>query len=349
MLYNPSSLDPYAPIWYWGDRDVRSYVHLAGVQSVDLRLWRASVSGYTTSLRISRCTAPAVLAMQTEPEAVVSRMRLWRGNTFAGALPWIAADLDIQVWQKYATPVRGVLLLNTHTGEAVAELPFFAAGPDDRKVLVSLWIEALLELLPGAELAGVSSRLSQHDTSQAVLQTLPSVALEGGMLSAVGKTGIRVSTILGDHRMLQPVSLEELVPSRALIASTESRVLTPHAKGAVRMAVLPPSNKIDIYTFNSRLAISPHRLFSWEILRVLQTLKVIRQWYQRWPDIAQLPAADVEVNLVRDKRRSATFLCADEFTKCFKPIEHIWRTHVDTTWHGLPAAQELGPRELGRL
>lgn len=349
MYYSPGNIEPYAPIWFWGEREHRSYCHLANVTEVSFSKLTDGVLSYQTALQVTPCTSAAALGTQTDDEAVVARMRPFRGRVFCGALPWVVAALTVDVWRKQGMRYHGVLLWNVHTGEAVAELPYLDEPPEQRHLLMETFRQSLLELLPGAQLAGVSAVRPQHASSQAVLQQLPGVALAGGIVSATGKTGIRVSTILGDHRMLHPVSLEEEVPSKALIASAETRVLESAVHGLIRMAVLPPTYQRDVLTFNKRLATSPHRLFSWEILRVLQSLQTIRLWYERWPAVAALAPAEVEADLIKDRLFSSSYLCIDEFTKCFKPVRHLWRTDVDTTWHGQPGLANLETRLLDRL
>ena len=349
MYYTPGSIEVYAPIWFWGEREHRSYCHLADVTEVSFSKVTDSVLSYKTALQITACTSAAALGTQTDADAIVVRLRPFRGRVFCGALPWVLADLTLDVWRKHGMRSRGALLWNVRTGEAVAEFPYLDEPPEQRHLLLQTFLQSLLELLPGARLAGVSTMRPQHASSQAVLQTLPGVAMEGGVLSATGKTGVRISTILGDHRMLSPVSLEEEVPSRALIASAETRVLESAVPGLMRMAVLPPTTQKDIVTFNKRLAASPHRLFSWEILRVLQSLQTVRHWYNRWPAVAALTPQEVEADLIKDRLFSSSYLCIDEFTKCFKPVRHLWRTDVDTTWHGLPGLANLEGRRLDRL
>lgn len=350
--FNPDSLEPYAPLWHWGADGYRSYLHLAGVRNVLLDTFHTREGNTTATMQISRCSSPAPLAVLEDEEAIVARLRPWRGPLLTGIRPWGAADIVVWVHrQKQAMRYQGTLLLNTHTGEAVAELPYLTEAPEIRKLLLSSLRDGLLELLPGAQRVGVSTTTPQHRTSHSILTHLPGVAFEGGFVTAEQTTvgRIRVNSSMGDRQVLSPVSLSEEVPSKQLTALAETLVLEPTVPGLVRMITVPPKGIYALTAFNKRIAPAAHRLFSWELLRVLQALRTMYQWYTRWPELSQMSHSEKEANLVKDKKLGVFYVCLDEFSRCFYPIPHIWRHHVDTTWHGLPAPEDLDRGVLGRL
>lgn len=347
MRYDPCSLEPYTPLWVWGPRD---YLHIAGIADVSMGVQRFPFAhdGHV-SCRLVVGGGWAVHQALRDPEAVVVRLSPWKGRVFRGLLPWVVGGLQIEVSRKKTvSPYQGTVLVNTRTGEGVVELPPLDLPPEERRVVLAGLRDSVLQLLPGAQLVGAST---QHQLSSAIgqLVSLPALALDGGTLQAT-PGGCKVTALIGDYRMVTSVDrVEGSDPSYALIAAAETKAAAGPVPGLVRLSACPPVGKLDLKVFNRRLAPSPLRLFSWELLRVLQTLKVLRLWGNRWAAVASLPLQALDANVVADKKRAKAYVCLDDFNKCFTPTPHIWRQHADATWHGLPAPNDLGTRLLGCL
>lgn len=349
MHYSPSNPETYQPLWSWGEGN---YLHLAGVRDVSLgqRFFHFAHDGLVR-WRFSKNLSWAASSCLTDPDAVVARLPLWRGAMFCGPLPWVVGSLALEVTrQKVTTPYHGTLLWNARTFEAVVECPPILLPRPERTEVLRQLREGILEALQGAHLAGASVLTAPAASAHGQLQRLPRLALEGGTLTPTNTDSLRVSTLIGDPVMLLRAEHKEQEPSsKTLIAAAETTVKDPQCPGWVRMVAVPPQNDRDLFVFNGRIASSPVRLLSWEILRVLQALKVLRLWYERWQEVAGRSPDALETDVVADRKRAVRYVCLDEFDKCFTPIPHIWRQNADTTWHGQPSAHNLDLRFLGRF
>lgn len=349
MLYDPRSLEPYAPLWVWGPRD---YLHLRGVEDVSLQQIRGSFAfdGHVTC-RLNTPPRWAVHQALRDPETVVVRMTPHSSRIFRGLLPWLICGLHVEVYRKKAgTTYFGTIAVNARTQEAVVELPALDLPADERRLVLAQLRDAVLQLLPGAQLVGASLLAGQARSALTQLASLPALAMDGGTLRAHGQNSAIVAALIGDHRMLTSIDrVEGDATSYTLIAAAETKVSESPVAGLVRLEARPPTGKLDLRVFNRRLAASPLRLFSWELLRVLQTLKVLRLWFSRWADVAKDPPSLLDADIVADKRQAKAYACLDDFSKCFTPVPHLWRQHADTTWHGLPAPHIVGQGLLDRL
>lgn len=349
MHYSPDNPETYQPLWSWGEGN---YLHLAGVRDVSLgqQFFHFAHDGLVR-WRFGKNLSWAVAACLKDPDAVVARLPLWQGSVFGGPLPWVVGSLVLEVTrQKVTSSYHGTLLWNARTQEAVVEIPRLLLPKGERAEVLRQLREGILGALPGSMLVGASDLRASAASAHGHLQRLPRLALEGGTLTPLSTDSLRVSTLIGDPVMLLRAERKEPEPSsKTLIAAAETTVKDPQCSGWVRMVTVPPQNDRDLFVFNGRIAASPLRLLSWEMLRVLQTLKVLRLWYARWSEVAERSTDALEVDVVADRKRAVRYVCLDEFDKCFTPIPHIWRQDADTTWHGQPSAHNLDLRFLGRF
>ncbi len=349
MHYSPSSPETYQPLWSWGEGN---YLHLAGVRDIILKqhVFHFAHDGLVR-WRFGKTAAWAVPACIQDPDAVVARLPLWKGAVLSGPLPWAVGSLLLEITrQKQTTVYTGTLLWNARTGEAVVETLRLLLPKAERSEVLRQLREGILAALPGGQLAGASVLDAPAVSAHGQMQRLPRLALEGGSITPAGSQSLRVATLIGDPVMLFRAEKKEQEPaSKTLIATAETLVKDPVCPGWVRLTAVPPQNERDIFVFNGRIAASPVRLLSWEMLRVLQTLKVLRLWYARWPEVVGRSADALEVDVVADRKRAVRYVCLDEFGKCFTPIPHIWRQDADTTWHGQPSAHNMDLRFLARF
>lgn len=344
MLYDPADLDSYAPLWSW---DAGSYAYLLGAGSCSPQVQQLYVPGAVharsswVTVEIRPCTAPAFVEAQRADLARIKRLDLRDGIP-----PWRLWDLAVTESHIGALANKG-RLSRRHGNLASAILewpndPIVRAACDNQTSLTTIaenGSEFLVELpdLPDTpELVGnvlfaleemLGARAFQWDGTSAFQSTYEGITLafrEGNMQPRGRSLHIRVP--LGEPELLRPPNNPRWL-QREMQGLAHTKVRLGPQPGMLRMEVVPPGTELEIRLFNEHLGLSPVHLLSWEMLRVVNTLRCVRRWVDACPVVDLWPTSTRLANLVEDLVLRAQFVCVDAAAECFRPHPPLWRSN----------------------
>jgi len=358
MLYDPEDLDVYAPLWGW---DKGSYAYLLGSGTCAPASKQLYVPGVVharsswVTLEIRPCTAPVFVAAQQADLARIKRLDLSEGIP-----PWRLWDLVVTESHIGALANKG-RLSRRHGNLASAILewpndPIVRAACDNQTSLTTIaenGSEFFVELpdLPDTpdmvgnvlfaleEMLGV--RAFQWRGTSAFQSTYEGIALalREGNIRPQGRR-LHVHVPLGEPEVLRPSNTARWL-QRELQGIARTVVRQAPQDGVLQMQVVAPVSPYEVRLFNEHLGLSPVHLLSWEVSRVVHTIRCVRHWVDACPVVDLWSQTTRMANLVEDLVLREQFICVDAASDCFRPHPPLWRSNHE---HGRDSkCQALDP------
>lgn len=345
MIYDPEDIEKYAPLWSW---DPGLYAHFGGSRGVNAdgpicyqvyvpAKVQARSSWVTIELRA--CTAPVFLAAQQDGMAVIKRVHVspyrfdrWQmfdlvvteshlstltkrsritkryGNLATAITRW---PDDPEVRAACETQESRTVMIVSDT-ESIVELPRLENDED--------FIPHILLFLQ--ETLGVGPTVWDNELAFQSTYYGTRLAFREGNLTPYGSR-FRVRVPIGQGEVHRPPEPNRWV-QREISALATTDVRKSRIPGTIQLTAIPPHTISEIRLFNERLALSPVHLLSWEILRVLNVLRLTRHWLDVCEDVELWTPTARAANLVEDLVLRRQFLCVDAATECFQPNLHPW-------------------------
>jgi hypothetical protein len=345
VIYDPEDIEKYAPLWSWepglyahfvGGQGARAEAPLACQVYVPAKV-QARSSWVTIELRA--CIAPVFLAAQQDGMSVVKRVQIspqrfdrWSlfdlvvteshlstltkrsrilkryGNLATAITRW---PDDPEVRAACETQESRTVMIVSDT-ESIVELPRL----DNDEDFLPQVVQILQDML-GAEATTWDNELAFQSTYYGTR-----LAFREGNLTPYGSR-FRVRVPIGQGEAHRPPEYSRWI-QRELSALATTDVHRSKIAGTIRLTAIPPHTISEVRLFNERLALSPVHLLSWEILRVVNVLRLTRHWLDVCEDVELWTPAARAANLVEDLVLRRQFLCVDAATECFQPILHPW-------------------------